>query len=242
MPESGSTFVALLCVSLCTFGAGALPAQVASFKVSGLKIEYKKNTDGVFTARIRNDRNAAVTAYLAIASYQDGYRERHNALGGDTLGFTNGEDAELPPNQEVDTGRPLPPGGTPTGARVLAVIYADGVTQGEDEVIAMLVAGRQRAYADLKECIPALEKAAAGQMKREDLLARFESMQARDEAEGASLDEIQDAPGRMRYRYFLSAVPAQGMQALQSGSGAATMLSRFRDWEKRLANSKPGVQ
>ncbi len=67
-------------------------------------------------------------------------------------------------------------------------------------------------------------------------------MVARDEAEGEALDEIEDAPGRMRYRYFLSSVPTQAMQAAQAGESAAALLARFRDWRKRLAESKPDVK
>jgi hypothetical protein len=46
----------------------------------------------------------------------------------------------------------------------------------------------------------------------------------------------------MRYRFFLSAVPAQGAQFLQAGGSPAQLLTQFRAWRDRLAASKPDVK
>ncbi len=203
-----------------------------------LHLEYRRNAAGVYTAFLQNRHAAAVTAYIAEASYREGTRERHSAIGGDTLGFSNGEDAEVPPMKDTDTGRPLPVNAPASAARVLAVIFADGKTEGEDEVVAMLLSGRHRALADLEESLKIL----AQNNQQQKLLSLFESMQARDQEEGATLDELQDAPGRMRYRYFMSAVPTAGIQALHSGATAATLRARFEDWRKRLSESRPDVR
>ncbi len=227
--------------TLSILAASAHPGYSAPVK--DFRLEYRKTPSGAYTAILHNDHSAAVTAYIAQAAYDESGRERHTSLGGDTLGFTNGQESELPAHRDMDTGHSLPLGaGPPAATRILAVIYADGATEGEDEVVAMLLAGRHRAYADLQKSIPALEKALGADSKLPSLLALFQSMQARDEAEGESLDELQDAPGRMRYRFFLSAVPAQGMQFLQAGEPPAQLLARFRVWRDRLAASKPDVK
>ena len=203
-----------------------------------LRLEYKKNAAGIYTAVLQNRRSVAVTAYLAQANYEEGYRERHSAIGGDTLGFSNGEDAELAPMKDTDTGRTLPRNGPASATRVLAAIYADGVTEGEDEVIAMLLSGRHRAFVDLNESLRMLTQSP----QPENLLGFFQAMEARDQEEGASLDDLQDAPGRMRYRYFMSAVPVSALQRLQSGGNAASLQVRFQEWRKRLEVSKPDVR
>ncbi len=219
------------------FGVPAIHAQPTN-----LRLEYRKTDGGTYSAFLINQRASAVTAYIAEASYQEGLRERHTALGGDTLGFTNGQDAELPPRSQTDTGRPLPRNAVAGATRILAAIYSDGQTEGSDQVVAMLIAGRHRAFADLTECLPAVTKAAGGSMNTEALAAVFTKMQARDVAEGASLDEMEDAPGRMRYRYFLSAVPAQALQSLQSAADPKRLLAELTEWHKRLAASKPDVK
>ncbi len=189
-----------------------------------------------------NRRSAPVTAYLADAAYTDGFRERHTALGGDTLGFTNGQESPIPAGGEADAGRPLPRGAVPGPTRVLGAIYADGATEGEDDVVAMLLAGRHRAYEDLKQSITALQKVASGTIKPDALLSVFESMEATDQKESAMLDDLEDAPGRMRYRFFSSAVPTIGLQSLQTGGNAEGLLVRFRAWLQKLADSKPDIR
>lgn len=216
----------------------AIPCQSIAAPPLDLKLEYRKNASGIYTAILTNRRNAAVTAYIAEASYNDGARERHSAMGGDTLGFSNGEDAELAPLKDTDIGRPLPRNESATATRVLAAVFADGVTEGEDDVIAMLLSGRHRALADLNESLKMLAQPASA----DKLLSFFQEMQTRDQEEGARLDDLQDAPGRMRYRYFMSAVPASALQVLQSRGSTAVLLARFQDWRKRLAESKPSVR
>ncbi len=215
-----------------------VPATLTAGAPKDLRLEYRRNASGIYTAVLDNKRDAAVTAYIAEASFSDGARERHSAMGGDTLGFTNGEDAELPPLRATDTGRPLPRNEPASATRVLAAIFADGVTEGEDEVVAMLLSGRHRALADLDESVKMLAQAPSA----ERALTFFQAMQTRDQEEGATLDELQDAPGRMRYRYFVSAVPSSALQILQSGGSPALLLPKFRDWQKRLAASKPDVR
>lgn len=221
----------------CTLPVFILAIQLMGAEARDLHLEYRKNEGGVYEAYLRNRRSAPVTAYLADASYDDNGRERHTALGGDTLGFTNGEDQPVPAEAEVDAGRSLPRHAVPGATRVLAAIYADGATDGEDDVVAMLLAGRHRAYADLKEAIAELEKGSSP-----SLPAFFEHMQEKDQSDSAELDDIEDAPGRMRYRFFVTAVPTAGLQTLQSGGTAESLLARFRAWRQKLAESKPDIR
>lgn len=213
------------------FGAGIMLA-------ADLRLEYRKNSLGSYSAVFSNRHNAAVTAYIAQASFTQGGRERHASIGGDTLGFTNGEEVAFPAGQDTDTGRALPGNESASATRVLAAIFADGATEGDDEVVAMLLSGRHRALLDLNASIPELEKTRSSS----ELLLFFQAMAAKDEAEGASLDQLQDAPGRMRYRFFMSAVPARALQILEAAGTAETLRAEFRDWQKRLLASKPDVR
>ena len=228
---------AVFAVSLFAFSC-FVACSIAGAAVQDLQLEYRKNASGVYTAVFKNRHSAPATAYIAQAAFDQGQRERHASLGGDTLGFTNGEELAFPAGRETDTGRTLPGNAPPNVTRVLAVIYADGVTEGDDEVVSMLLSGRHRALADLNESIPELEKVS----RPEALLAFFQAMESKDQAESASLDDLQDAPGRMRYRFFMSAVPARAVQMLQGSGSPAVLLKEFRDWQKRLAASKPDVR
>jgi hypothetical protein len=205
-----------------------------------LTVEYVRDSAGVYQAHLHNARNSAVTAYLVQASMHLGGRERHTAFGGDTLGFANGSSAELPPHSDSTPGHTLPHGAEPAALYVAAVIYADGSTEGDEEIVAMLISGRHRAWADLKESIPALEKSAAGQLPVDQLVVMFEKMQARDQSEGSELDQMLEI-SNLKYSYFISAVPTMAIGMLQGGDASGT-LARFRDWQRRLSASKPDIK
>jgi hypothetical protein len=94
--------------------------------------------------------------------------------------------------------------------------------------------------ADLRECIPLLESAQKGELPSAALVAKLEEMKKRDQAEAGRLDELITVPG-VKHRYFMSAVPTQ-LVPLAQGGEAASLLPQLRDWQKRLAESKPSVR
>ena len=222
--------------------AGA-SAFAVSTRVEQVHLQYRRNGAGAWSAFIRNNHRTAATAYIAQATFRQNGKQKPTAFGGDSLGFAGGY-GELPPGEETDTGHGLPGDAVVLTQGFIAVIYADGSSEGDEDVVAMLLSGRHRAYVDLGDCLPKLEQAATGKLDMQALNAFFESMKTGDQAEGAKLDELIDVPG-VKHRYFMSAVPTQALSLLENGNTpdqAALVLAECKGWRKRLAESKPDIK
>jgi hypothetical protein len=137
-------------------------------------------------------------------------------------------------------GYSLPPGATPTSTGFPAAIYADGYTEGNEDVVSMLLSGRARSYADLKQLIPVLDKLAGNQIGQDEVIQVVQKMATHDREDGKDLDGMVANSG-LRYQFFMGAVPAQAMERLQTGAGAG-MAAEFRAWLKRLEESKPSLK
>jgi hypothetical protein len=221
--------------------AAALAARLCaeSSPVKGLRLDYRNEGDGPWNAFIRNNRPAAATAYIAQATFRLDGRQQPTAFGGDSLAYLNGG-LELAPSSQTATGNSLPAHAVVLTTGFIAVIYADGVTEGDEDVVTMLLSGRHRALADLRECVPALEKVVNGEMTAAALAAKLNEMKARDLAEAARLDDLITVPG-VKHRYFMGSVPTQTLPLLQAG-GATALLPQYREWIKRLESSKPDIR
>jgi hypothetical protein len=226
----------------CVLLAVAGVAWAASRNVKELQLEYRPTDSGYKVAVIHNQHPAAATAYIAEAYFQNGGRDRRSAFGGDSMSYADGGGLEVAASSDKTTGQTLPRNASPDSTGFVAAIYADGFTEGDEDVVSMVLSGRQRSYKDLKECLPALERAARGEMPVEALTHVFEQMQTRDTAEAAKLDDMVAFSG-MKYRFFMTAVPQQALQMLQGGDAAAAraMLEPFRAWMKRLDESQPSI-
>jgi hypothetical protein len=214
--------------------------QAASTNVKDMVLEYKRSPNGSFTATIRNHHAAAATAYVAEAYFDSGAgREQRTAFGGDALGHLDGGGIEVQPGDH-NMGYSLPPGAAATSTGFSAAIYADGYTEGNEDVVSMLLSGRERSYEDLKELIPALDKLAHNQMGQEELMKILDRMMARDREDGKELDDRVARSG-LRYQFFMGAVPSQAIERLQTSAGAG-MAADFRAWLKKLETSKPSLK
>jgi hypothetical protein len=212
----------------------------ASTNVKDMVLEYKRAPNGSYTAVIHNHHPAAATAYVAEAYFDSGTgREQRTAFGGDSLSRLDGGGIEVHPGDQ-SMGYSLPPGATPTSTGFPAAIYADGYTEGNEDVVSMLLSGRARCYADLKQLIPVLDKLAQNQIGPDEVTKMVEKMAERDREDGKDLDGMVANSG-LRYQFFMGAVPAQAMERLQSGA-SPTMAPGFHAWLKRLEESKPSLK
>lgn len=212
----------------------------ASTNVKDMVLEYKRGAGGTYTAVIHNHHPTAATAYIAEAYFDSGTgREQRTAFGGDSLSHLDGGGIEVHPGDQ-SMGYSLPPGAAPTSTGFPAAIYADGYTEGNEDVVSMLLSGRARSYADLKALIPVLEKLARNEIAQDEVIQVVQKMAAHDRDDGKDLDGMVANSG-LRYQFFMGAVPAQAMERLQSGAGAG-MAAEFRAWLKRLEESKPSLK
>ena len=217
---------------------GAAPSR----NVRELTLEYKPSLGGSRRAVIHNLHGAAATAYLAEAYVETGEGQRLTSFGGDALGYPDGGGIEVPPKSEQAMANSLPPGFDTKSTGFMVAVYADGFTEGDEDIVAMVLSGRQRALSDLNECLPKLEKAAAGTLPAEQLTRAFEAMRNRDRDEAAKLDGMTARSG-VRYRYFMTAVPEHALEKL-NGLGRTDLgglLKQFREWRTKLQESKPSL-
>jgi hypothetical protein len=230
----------MLRVVIAIFGLTSM-APAASTNVKDMVLEYRPNANGALVAVIHNHHAAAATAYVAEAYFDSGAggHEQRTAFGGDALGHLDGGGIEVHPGDQ-NMGYSLPGGANPTSTGFSAAIYADGYTEGNEDIVSMLLSGRAQSYADLKQLIPELEKLDHHQITQDDVIKMLERMAAKDKAEGKDLDSMVARSG-LRYQFFVGAVPAQAMEKLQAGAGTA-IAPEFRAWLKRLEESKPSLK
>ncbi len=205
-----------------------------------LKVEYKKTGEGTFTAFLHNKHKADATAYIAQATFRIDGKQKPTAFGGDTLANPGGGYPLLP--DSVTEGNSLPPHSEPLTAGVLAVIYADGFSEGDEDGVQMMLAGRHRSYLDLQKALALLREAAEGKILPVVLLQRFEEMRKADAADADQLDEMIDIPS-LRHKYFMSAVPSNAVRMLQNPQVSIPAIqAQFEQWMQALAVSKPDIR
>jgi hypothetical protein len=212
----------------------------ASTNVKDMVLEYKRSANGAYTAVIHNHHHSAATAYVAEAYFDGaGGREQRTAFGGDSLGHLDGGGIEVHPGDQ-EMGYALPGGSSASSTGFSAAIYADGYTEGNEDIVNMLLSGRARSYADLKQLIPELDRFAKQQLTQDDVMKLLDRMMARDKEDGRDLDSMVARSG-LRYQFFMGAVPSQAIERLQAGDGPK-MAAEFGAWLKRLEDSKPSLK
>lgn len=214
----------LLRITILLVCAGSLFAQVAR----QFHVEYRKQANGVYAARLINKYKAPVTAYIVQATYRLEGKQQPAAWGGDSYSYPDGG-TEIPPGFEAESNS-LPPGAEPLTSGVIAVIYADGFAEGDEAVVQMMLAGRRRTLTDLKQVLGEMDKlrdaAAVAKMAA--------SLKTADLAEAAQLDDMITVPG-VKHQYFMTAVPAW------LGRDKAPNAVTYSRWLKSVMESKPAL-
>lgn len=200
----------------------ALGAQV----VKQFHVEYRKQPAGTYTAFLVNRYKAAATAYIAQATYRLAGKQQPTAWGGDSYSYPDGG-TEVPAGFESESNA-LPPGATPLTTGVIAVIYEDGFSEGDEDVVQMLLAGRRRSLGDVSQVLLELEKG----VDKPAVLKLAAGLRAADMQEAAKLDDLITVPG-VKHQYFMTAVPAWLMR------DQAPVMDTYRRWRARLVASKP---
>jgi hypothetical protein len=228
-------------------GAAALPlfcALLLHAQVTReLKVEYRKSDRGLYTAYIQNKHGADATAYIAQATFRYQSKQTPTAWGGDSFSYPGGG-SPLPAKSTTNTNATLPMGGEPLTTGVIAVIYADGFSEGDEAVVQMMLAGRHQSYLDLTLAIDLLQQAAESKLDAAAVTRAFEQMRSRNIAEATKLDELITVPS-VKHRIFMAAVPNNALAMLQGGdlqTIARAMLLQYREWQETLRNSKPSVR
>ena len=198
--------------------AGSLAAQV----VKQFHVEYRKQPTGVYTAFLVNRYAAAATAYIAQSTFRIEGKQQPTAWGGDSYSYPDGG-TEVPSGFESESNS-LPAGAVPLTSGVIAVIYEDGFSEGDENVVQMMLAGRRRSLSDVTSVLAALEKSS----EKGELLRVAAQLRAADLREAANLDEFITVPG-VKHQYFMTAVPA--WMARDQKPEAAT----YKRWRARLA-------
>ncbi len=209
---------------VCLWISQALAAQV----VKQFHVEYRKQPSGVHKAFLVNGYTAAATAYIAQATYRLEGKQQPTAWGGDSYSYSDGG-TEVPAGFEAESNA-LPAGAVPLTSGVVAVIYEDGFSEGDQDVVQMLLAGRRRSLEDLNALLPVLEKGA----DQPAIIKWSAETRKADLAEAAKLDDLVTVPG-VKHQYFMSAV--SGWLGRDPKPDADT----YRRWRARLAVSKPAL-
>lgn len=202
----------------------SLSAQV----VKQFKVEYRKDAAGNYNAYLINKYKAAATAFILQATYQLEGKQQPTAWGGDSYLYPDGG-SEVPAGFESQS-TPLPPGATPLTAGVIAVIYNDGFSEGDEDVVQMFLAGRKRSLADVNQVLQDFDKGVSKPMMSK--LAA--NLRAADLQEAAKLDGMITVPG-VKHAYFMTAVPAWLLK------DQAPSADTYQRWRARLVASKPAL-
>lgn len=238
------TFI-LAFISALIWTALLAPLTVHAQPARDLRMEYRRTDRGGYTAILKNQHGAAGTAYIAQATFRHEGKQQPTAFGGDTMAYPTGG-YPLPPGSATDTNNALPPGAEPLTTGIMAAIYADGYSEGDQSVIQMLLAGRHRSYLDLAPAIQWLEQAASGKMDAVTLNRKFHELRDHNLAEAKQLDDLIAVPS-VRYAIFMTAVPNHAIGALQTVPKdglppvALTLASEYRKWAAMLRESKPDI-
>jgi len=104
----------------------------------------------------------------------------------------------------------------------------DGFSEGDQDVVQMILAGRKRSLADVTQLLPELDKG----LDKATLAKLSATLRAADLQEASKLDELITVPG-VKHQYFMTAVPAWLMRDQKVEPGT------YRRWRARLAVSKP---
>jgi len=202
-----------------------LPASQAQV-AKQIRVEYRKAETGVYASFLINDHPTAATAYIAQATFRLEGKQQATAWGGDSFSSPQGG-TEIPAHAESESNS-LPPKAQPLTSGILAVIYEDGFSEGDEDVVQMLLAGRHRTLTDLNQLLPMLARL----LDRAGVVATAANLRAADMAEAAKLDDLITVPG-VKHQYFMAAVPAQLMRDQRP------LPALYREWLERLRASKP---
>jgi hypothetical protein len=160
------------------------------------------------------------------------------------MSYSDGGNIEVQASSDRNMNQIIPRDAGSQSTGFVAAVWADGYTEGDEDVVSMMLSGRQQSYKNLKEALPALEKSARGEVNAAELTKLFAAMQARDEKEASELDEMVAYSG-LHYRYFMAVVPAEATNRLQAGGDSGrvkALLAEFQAWKKRLEETKPAMK
>ena len=202
-----------------------LAAQV----VKQFHVEYRKQPAGGYTAFLINRYKAAATAYIAQATYRAEGKQQPTAWGGDSYSYPEGG-TEVPAGFESESNA-LPAGAVPLTSGVIAVIYEDGFSEGDENVVQMMLAGRRRSVEDINQLIPKLRQG----LDKAAVLTVAAGLRSADIQEAAKLDDLITVPG-VKHQYFMTAIPAW---LLRERDQPAVAL--YQRWHDRLLASKPAL-
>ncbi len=212
----------VLRILLCLLASQALTGQV----VKQFHVEYRKQESGAQKAFLVNGYQAAATAYIAQATFRLQGKQQPTAWGGDSYSYPDGG-TEVPAGFEAESNG-LPTGAVPLTSGVVAVIYEDGFSEGDQDVVQMLLAGRRRSLEDLNALLPVLDKGA----DQPAIIKWSAETRKGDLAEAAKLDDLVTVPG-LKHQYFMTAISGW------LGRDPKPDVAVYRRWRARLAASKP---
>lgn len=191
-------------------------------------MEYRPAANGTYVSYLINKYQAPVTAYIAQGTYRLQGKQQPTAWGGDSYSYPD-SGTEVPARGETQSNS-LPPGAEPLTSGVIAVIYEDGFSEGDENVVQMLLAGRRRTLIDLNQVIARL----AGPHDSIAMSQLAVTLRTGDLREAATLDEMVTVPG-VKHQYFMTAVPAW----LQRDK--LPMSETYLRWLQRVQSSKPAL-
>ena len=201
---------------------------MAAQVVKQFRVEYRRQPNGVYSAFLINKYAAPVTAYIAQATFRLQGKQQPTAWGGDSYSYPDGG-TEIPAGFESESNA-LPAGAEPLTSGMVAVIYADGFSEGDENVVQMLLAGRRRTLGDLNMLLPELAKTA----EHGALLKVAATLRAADLQEAAKLDELITVPG-VKHQYFMTAVPGWLMRDQKPATAT------YERWRANVMASKPAL-
>ena len=220
----------VLRVILAALCVGRLAAQIAPLDVTTVK----SDSTGYSLVRVRNDYFVPATAIVIAREVQ---RPRWWASGGTymppSVYIIGGEfrrlvvrdtvlDVALPPGGLLDICPIWPPDSRNGGPWYLvAAIFANGTTAGEDAEVAKIVLPRWRAYEDIRRALVIL----AGSS---NLAHDFSAWQRTSTAPETFSTSEMDVPGRV-------------LSLLKQGKVQPEIVDLLHVWQDRLAGSKPSI-
>lgn len=148
------------------------------------KLVYNQAAAFGYDVHLTNNGNVPITATATIS--------KHHGHGGSVDSSVRVTDAvyqwpndkPLAPAQTMtfNMGPSGPPGHEPTEISLLAVVFADGTTEGDQEWVNLILDQRRRAFMDLANCLAILKESRAQKVDRGALLTRFQVLQAQNRA------------------------------------------------------------
>jgi hypothetical protein len=215
------------------------------------KLVYNKAASFGYDVHITNDSNVPITATAAISKHNGHSGSVDSSVRITDAVFQWPNDKPLAPGQTMtfNMGPSGPPGHEPAEISLLAPVFADGTTEGDQEWVALILEQRRRAFMDLTNCLAMLRQSLVQKVDGGALLARFQALRAENRAnvaprQAGSMAFFQRTAAERVASTVIGNLEnklVQNQTSEDSKKAVQSTIEFLQSWFKELQASKPAL-